>query len=48
MRVLVAEDDAMIGAVVQAALKDAAYAVDWFRNGTDALAALGCIFIMSS
>jgi two-component system OmpR family response regulator len=42
MRVLVAEDDAMIGEAVQAALKDAAYAVDWVRNGTDALAALAC------
>jgi len=40
MRVLLVEDDAMIGAAVQAALKDAAYATDWIRNGQAALATL--------
>jgi two-component system, OmpR family, response regulator len=29
MRVLLIEDDRMIGAAVQQALRDAAYAVDW-------------------
>jgi two-component system OmpR family response regulator len=33
MRVLLVEDDAMIGAAVEGALKDAAYAVDWLRDG---------------
>src|ERR1700761_6780388 len=33
MRVLLVEDDRMIGAAVAEALKDAAYAVDWVRNG---------------
>jgi two-component system OmpR family response regulator len=33
MRVLLVEDDAMIGAAVSQALKDAAYAVDWVREG---------------
>ncbi|AZS77756.1 response regulator transcription factor [Achromobacter spanius] len=42
MRVLLVEDDLMIGEAVQGALKDAAYAVDWVRNGQSALAALGC------
>ena len=40
MRVLVVEDDAMIGEAVQGALKDASYAADWVRNGDAALAAL--------
>jgi two-component system OmpR family response regulator len=40
MRVLLVEDDAMIGAAVQAALKDAAYAADWVRNGQTALTTL--------
>lgn len=42
MRVLLAEDDVMIGAAVQAALRDASYAVDWVRNGTEVPAAVGC------
>lgn len=42
MRVLLAEDDVMIGAAVQAALRDASYAVDWVRDGTDVSAAAGC------
>jgi two-component system OmpR family response regulator len=33
MRVLLAEDDKMIGAAVVEALKDAAYAIDWVRDG---------------
>jgi two-component system OmpR family response regulator len=33
MRVLLVEDDPMIGAAVSTALKDAAYAVDWVRDG---------------
>lgn len=33
MRVLLVEDDKMIGAAVVEALKDAAYAVDWVRDG---------------
>jgi two-component system OmpR family response regulator len=33
MRVLLVEDDGMIGAAVSEALKDAAYAVDWVRDG---------------
>lgn len=40
MRVLLVEDDAMIGSAAQDALKDASYAVDWVRNGSAALAAL--------
>lgn len=37
MRVLLAEDDKMIGAAVVEALKDAAYAVDWVRDGSLAI-----------
>ncbi|MBU6258400.1 MAG: response regulator transcription factor [Burkholderiales bacterium] len=40
MRVLLVEDDPMIGAAVQAALRDAAYAADWIRNGRTALGTL--------
>ncbi|MGC3963506.1 MAG: response regulator transcription factor [Rhodocyclaceae bacterium] len=40
MRILLAEDDPMIGKAVEGALKDAAHAVDWVRTGTAALAAL--------
>jgi two-component system OmpR family response regulator len=39
MRVLLVEDDRMIGAAVQQALSDAAYAVDWTTDGQQALAA---------
>jgi two-component system OmpR family response regulator len=39
MRVLLAEDDVMIGAAMQAAMRDAAHAVDWVRSGPDVLAA---------
>ena len=39
MRVLLIEDDQMIGAAVVQALKDAAYAVDWVTDGVAALEA---------
>jgi two-component system OmpR family response regulator len=41
MRVLLVEDDAMIGEAVQGALRDASYAVDWVRDGPTALSTLG-------
>ena len=37
MRVLLIEDDPMIGKVVQQALRDASHAVDWVRDGRSAL-----------
>jgi two-component system, OmpR family, response regulator len=37
MRVLLIEDDRMIGAAVAQALKDAAYAVDWVTDGLTAI-----------
>ena len=40
MRVLLVEDDAMLGAAVVQALHDASYAVDWVQDGTTASAAL--------
>ncbi len=40
MRILLVEDDAMIGEEVRAALKDAGYAADWVQHGALALAAL--------
>jgi two-component system, OmpR family, response regulator len=40
MRVLLVEDDVMIGEALQGGLKDASYAVDWLRNGQMALDAL--------
>jgi two-component system, OmpR family, response regulator len=39
MRVLLVEDDRMIGAAVAQALKDAAYAVDWVTDGDAAMGA---------
>src|ERR1700736_332903 len=39
MRVLLIEDDRMIGAAVEQALKDAAYAVDWVTDGETAVQA---------
>ena len=36
MRVLLVEDDLMIGEAVSIALKDAAYAVDWVKDGATA------------
>src|SRR6516164_7476923 len=40
MRVLLVEDDRMIGESVSGALKEAAYATDWVRDGAAAIAAL--------
>src|SRR6185503_254299 len=40
MRVLVIEDDPMIGRAVVAGLQDGGYTVDWVREGTDAELAL--------
>jgi two-component system OmpR family response regulator len=37
MRVLLVEDDRMIGEAIVSALKDATYAVDWVRDGVAAL-----------
>src|SRR3982074_3835032 len=37
MRVLLIEDDEMVGAAVEQALRDAAYAVDWVTDGETAL-----------
>jgi two-component system OmpR family response regulator len=42
MRVLLVEDDPMIGEAIRGALKDASYAVDWVKNGLSALTTLGC------
>jgi two-component system OmpR family response regulator len=42
MRVLLIEDDPMIGDAIQEALKDASYAVDWAKNGQAALASISC------
>ncbi len=42
MRVLLVEDDPMIGEAIRGALKDAAYAADWVRNGQTALDTLAC------
>lgn len=41
MRVLLVEDDPMIGEAIQGALKDASYAADWVKNGQAALSTLG-------
>ena len=40
MRVLIAEDDPMIGLAVMNGLKDAGYAVDWLRDGAESEHAL--------
>jgi two-component system OmpR family response regulator len=40
VRILLVEDDPMIGDAVCVALKDAAYAVDWLRDGVAASAAI--------
>lgn len=40
MRILLVEDDPMIGAAIQGALNDASYAADWVKSGLIALAAL--------
>ena len=39
MRVLLVEDDRMIGDAVQTALRDASHAVDWVHDGAAALSA---------
>ncbi len=41
MRILLVEDDAMLGGAVELTLRDAAYAVDWVRDGEAAAAAAG-------
>ena len=40
MRVLLVEDDRMIGEAIESALQDAAYAVDWTHDGLSALVAI--------
>ena len=40
MRILLVEDDRMVGAAIAQALKDAAYAVDWVTDGESALVAV--------
>ena len=40
MRILVVEDDALLGDAIQAGLKQAGYAVDWMKDGTSADLAL--------
>jgi len=40
MRVLVVEDDALLGDAIQAGLKQAGYAVDWMKDGMSAEQAL--------
>lgn len=42
MRVLLVEDDPMIGEAIQGALKDASYAADWVKDGRTALTTLSC------
>jgi two-component system, OmpR family, response regulator len=42
MRVLLIEDDAMIGEAIQGALRDVSYAVDWVTDGRAALNSLVC------
>lgn len=41
MRVLVIEDDALLGDAIQAGLKQSGYAVDWMKDGVTADQALG-------
>ncbi|MGD8350838.1 MAG: response regulator [Gammaproteobacteria bacterium] len=38
MRILLVEDDSLIGGAIERALRDAAHAVDWVRDGAGALA----------
>ncbi|WOD14060.1 response regulator transcription factor [Paraburkholderia kirstenboschensis] len=42
MRVLLVEDDPMIGGAIQGALKDASYAADWVKDGQTALTTMAC------
>jgi len=39
MRILLVEDDQLIGTAIQQALRDAAYALDWVTDGENALSA---------
>jgi len=41
MRILLVEDDALIGGAVRQALQDAAMAVDWVRDGKTAVESIG-------
>ncbi|MBI3478954.1 MAG: response regulator transcription factor [Nitrosomonadales bacterium] len=41
MRILVVEDDALLGDAIQAGLKQSGYAVDWMKDGVSAEQALG-------
>ncbi|MFV3308821.1 response regulator transcription factor [Pseudomonas sp. NY15181] len=41
MRILLVEDDPMIGEAIEGALKDDGYAVDWVHDGLTALSVLG-------
>ena len=41
MRILVIEDDALLGDAIQAGLKQAGYTVDWLKDGVSADQALG-------
>ncbi|HUY83886.1 MAG TPA: response regulator [Steroidobacteraceae bacterium] len=43
MRILLVEDDPMLGAATQQALRDAAHAVDWVRDGSAALASAASV-----
>lgn len=40
MRILLAEDDRLIGTAIQQAMKDAAHALDWVLDGESVLAAV--------
>lgn len=40
MRILLVEDDHLIGSAIEQALRDAAYAVDWVKEGNAALSAV--------
>lgn len=42
MRILLVEDDLMIGKIMVQALKEDGYAVDWVRDGQTALYSFGC------
>ena len=43
MRILLVEDDPMIGSVIEQELRDASYAVDWVRDGQAALTTLATL-----
>ena len=43
MRILLVEDDPMLGAATQQALRDAGHAVDWVRDGAAALAGAAAV-----